>query len=212
MKIITDQQYIPFGPYVTQMQIDPEFCKRLLEVGKTLTKKHNTFLAGELEHEYGYDLEKHPWIEEEFKVCVNTWIRGWRQFSGHPTFDPQFKLNPLWINFQKAGEYNPLHFHGGSSLSFVLFLEVPEEMLKEKNKSSGIPPGYLGFIYGEHSDAHCLITHRIIKPKVGSLLMFPSLLRHYATHFNSKVTRTSVSGNIRFSYKELVTQTKDIAK
>ena len=198
MKIITNHEYIPFGPYLAKMEIDLKFCKRLLEVGKTLTKKYTAHLAGELEHEYIYDLEKHPWIEEEFKVCVNTWITGWRKFSGISDFDPQIRLDPLWINFQKAGEYNPIHLHPGCNLSFVLFLEIPEEMLKEKSKISGIPPGYLGFMYGENIVLHGSVTHRVIQPKVGTLVMFPSILRHYVSHFTSNVIRTSVSGNISF--------------
>ena len=199
MKIITNHQYIPFGPYLAKMEVDLEFCKRLLEVGKTLTKKHTGSLAGKIEGEYLYDLKKHPWIEEKFKVCVNTWIVGWQRFEPQEsTFNPKFKLNPLWINFQKAGEYNPVHLHPGCDLSFVLFLEVPEEMLKEVPQTTGIPPGCLGFYYGEHMVLHGTVTHRVVRPKVGTLIMFPSILKHYASHFNSKVTRTSVSGNINF--------------
>ena len=198
MKIITNHEYIPFGPYLAKMEIDLEFCKRLLEVGKTLTKKYNTELAGNIDEEYLYDLKKHPWIEPEIKVCVNTWISGWRKFSGISDFDPQIRLDPLWINFQKAGEYNPIHLHPGCNLSFVLFLEIPEEMLKEKSKISGIPPGYLGFMYGENIVLHGSVTHRVIQPKVGTLVMFPSILRHYVSHFTSNVIRTSVSGNISF--------------
>ena len=199
-KILTSHEYIPFGPYLARMEVDLKFCKRLLAVGKTLTKKHNSHLAGKIEDEFLFDLKKHPWIEEEFKVCVNTWVDGFQRFSGNPDFKPQFKLDPLWINFQKAEEYNPLHVHPGCNLSFVLYLEVPEAMLNEKHVIRGIPPGFTGFWYGEHSDLFCLVSHRVVKPKVGTLIMFPSILKHYASHFHSKVTRTSVSGNITFTY------------
>ena len=202
MKIIPNHEYIPFGPYVAKMDIDLEFCKRLLKLGKTLKKKITSQLAGKIESEYVYDLEKHPWIKEEFQVCVNTWITGFRSFTGDPGRDPhaevQFKLDPLWINFQKAEEYNPVHIHPGCHLSFVLYLEVPEEMLKEKVRTRGIPAGYTGLMYGEHSDIFFTMAHRIIRPKVGTLLMFPSNLRHYASHFHSKVIRTTVSGNVTF--------------
>jgi hypothetical protein len=196
MKIIPDHKHIPFGPYVGKMKVDPDFCKRLLELGKTLTKRHNEYLAGNIYHEYVYDLKKHRWLEEEFEICVNTWIAGFRQFSGDVKFDPKYKLHPLWINFQKAGEYNPVHTHPNCNLSFILFLEIPKEMLEEKPTSKGAPPGHTGFLYGE--DIYGVITHRIVKPEEGTLYMFPSNLRHYVSHFNSKVTRTSVSGNVTF--------------
>ena len=70
-------------------------------------------------------------------------------------------------------------------------------MLKEKVRTRGIPAGYTGLMYGEHSDLFCTIVNRVIKPKVGTLVMFPSNLKHFASHFESQgVTRTSVSGNI----------------
>ena len=195
--IITDHKHIPFGPYVAKMTLDPGFCKRLLETGKTLTKSHTAYLAGSIEHEYVFDLKKDAWIEEEFGACVKAWLQGYRQFSGDRNFNPQFKLHPLWINFQKAKEYNPIHSHPGCNLSFVLYLEVPKEMLAEARATTGAAPGHTGFMYGE--DAYGFITHRIVKPSEGTLLMFPSNLRHYVSHFDSpNVTRTSVSGNITF--------------
>ena len=195
--IITDHKHIPFGPYVAKMTLDPGFCKRLLETGKTLTKSHKEYLAGSIEHEYVFDLNKDKWIEEEFDACIGTWLKGYQQFSGDRSFNPQFKLHPLWINFQKAKEYNPIHSHPGCNLSFVLYLEVPKEMLAEARATTGAAPGHTGFMYGE--DAYGFITHRIVKPSEGTLLMFPSNLRHYVSHFDSpNVTRTSVSGNITF--------------
>ena len=195
--IITDHKHIPFGPYVAKMTLDPGFCKRLLETGKTLTKSHTAYLAGSIEHEYVFDLKKDAWIEEEFGACVKAWLQGYRQFSGARNFNPEFKLHPLWINFQKAKEYNPIHSHPGCNLSFVLYLEVPKEMLAEARATTGAAPGHTGFMYGE--DAYGFITHRIVKPSEGTLLMFPSNLRHYVSHFDSpNVTRTSVSGNITF--------------
>ena len=195
--IITDHKHIPFGPYVAKMTLDPGFCKRLLETGKTLTKSHSEYLAGSIEHEYVFDLKKDTWIEEEFKICVKAWLKGYQQFSGDRNFNPDFQLHPLWINFQKAKEYNPIHSHPGCNLSCVLYLEVPKEMLAEKRTTTGAAPGHTGFMYGE--DAYGFITHRIIRPSERTLLMFPSNLRHYVSHFDSpNVTRTSVSGNVTF--------------
>ena len=195
--IITDHKHIPFGPYLAKMTLDAGFCKRLLETGKTLTKSHAEYLAGSIEHEYVFDLNKDKWIEEEFDACVGAWLKGYRQFSGDRNFNPQFKLHPLWINFQKAKEYNPIHSHPGCNLSFILYLEVPDAMLKEPRATTGAAPGHTGFMYGE--DAYGFITHRIVRPSERTLLMFPSNLRHYVSHFDSpNVTRTSVSGNVTF--------------
>ena len=204
MKIIANHKHVPFGPYVAKMNPDPDFCRRVLEEGKTLTKKHTKYLAGNIDQEYIYDLKKHPWLEEGFKICVDTWIEGFKSFSGDVDFNPEYKLQPLWINFQKAREYNPIHIHPNCNLSFILFLEVPKEMMEEPHTTKGSPPGYTGFMYGE--DAHGFITHRIVKPEKNVLYMFPSNLRHYVAHFNSNVTRVSVSGNIIFDISVLKVQ------
>ena len=201
MKIIADSKHIPFGPCLAKMNVDPAFCQRVLKLGKTLTKNHNQYLAGNIEHEYLYDLKEHPWINEGFKICIDTWISGFRSFSADFPFNPKYRVDSLWINFQKSGEYNPIHTHPNCDLSFILFLEIPKEMLKEKPSPQTAPPGYTGFMYGE--DASGFITHRIVKPQEGVLLMFPSNLRHYVSHFNSKVTRISVSGNVTFLSKKI---------
>jgi len=200
MNDLPRHKHIPFGPYLSEMEVDPNFCTRLLEVGKTLTKRFNQHLAGNIYHEYLYDLKKHLWIEEEFKVLINNYIDGYKLFSGNLKFQPTYKLSHLWINFQKSGEYNPIHAHLGCNLSFILFLEIPKEILEEKLTANGIPPGHTGFYYGETTSG--CISHQVIRPKAGLLLMFPSTLRHYVQHFNSKVTRISVSGNIGFDEKK----------
>ena len=91
----------------------------------------------------------------------------------------------------------PIHTHPNCNISFILFLEVPKEMLAEKRVTKGLPPGFTGFLYGE--DVYGAVTNRIIKPEENVLYMFPSNLRHCVAHFNSKVTRTSVSGNVIFN-------------
>lgn len=196
MNILPEHHHIPFGPYLAKMKVDLDFCKRLLKAGKKSTVSHHASLAGQIQHEYVYDLGKHPWIEEEFKIYINTWIDGFRKFSENPDYDPKYKLTQMWVNFQKSKEYNPIHVHTRCDLSFVLFLTVPQKMLKEKRTSNGDPAGHTVFIYGE--DSRGVRTHRIVKPEVGTLLMFPSRLRHHVPHFNSKVTRVTVSGNVSF--------------
>tara|TARA_R100000365_G_C2732992_1_gene62875 strand:+ start:242 stop:877 length:636 start_codon:yes stop_codon:yes gene_type:complete len=196
MKTIPQHKHVPFGPYLTKMETDPNFCKRLLELGKTLTTKHTQYLAGAIDDEYVYDLKKDVWVREGLQIYVDNWINGFKQFSGDHSFHPKYRIHPVWINFQKAKEYNPVHTHPNCNLSFILFLDVPKEIMTEKRETKGAPPGHTGFLYGE--DAQGFITHRIIKPETGLLYMFPSNLRHYVSHFNSKVTRITVSGNIMF--------------
>jgi hypothetical protein len=106
----------------------------------------------------------------------------------------------MWINKMKAKEYNPVHTHTYCDLSFVLWLETPQEILDEaeKNETSAPNPGQTSFIYGEDRPLH--VTEKHITPVEHTLLMFPASLRHYVMHFNSDVNRTSVSGNVTLEY------------
>ena len=195
---IPPHKYHHFGPYLAEMSVDPDYCARLLKLGKKLKKSHREQLVGQIEHEYLYPIGAEPWIFNEFQRYVNSWIQGFKKFSNKPNFNPKYQLTQLWINRMKAKEYNPIHIHPLCHLSFVLWLEVPQRILQEaKNKKTNAAnPGEVVFIYGE--DKWSMVTEKIFTPKVNTLMMFPAELRHSVMHFNSKVIRTSVAWNIKF--------------
>ena len=196
--VLREHKYHHFGPYLAEMPVDPIYCAKLLKLGKKLKKSHRSNLAGQIHHEYIYDLEKDPWIFQEFQIYVNTWIEGWRRFASKPKFNPKYKLTQMWINRMKAKEYNPIHVHTFCDLSFVLWLEVPQQIIKEakKNETNAANPGTTCFLHGE--DNPLVICEKQFAPKVNTLMIFPSTLRHSVLHFNSKVIITSVPGNIIF--------------
>ena len=84
--------------------------------------------------------------------------------------------------------------------SFALFLEVPQRMLDEAKRKPltnvGAKPGDLCFLYGE--DSSYGLCEKKFTPLVNTLMIFPATLRHQVVHFNSKVIRTSVAGDIKF--------------
>ena len=49
-----------------------------------------------------------------------------------PDIKFETKLKQLWVNYQKTGEYNPHHNHPGH-ISFVVYLQIPEELRTEEN-------------------------------------------------------------------------------
>jgi hypothetical protein len=196
--LLPEHKYHRFGPYLAEMPVNPDYCAKLLKLGKKLKKTHLSNLAGQIEHEYIYPIETEPWIFNDFQIYINTWIEGWKQFSNKPKFNPKYQLTQMWINRMKAKEYNPIHVHLNCDLSFVLWLEVPQRMLDEskKNITNAANPGTTSFFYGE--ERWSAVTGKHFTPKVNTLVMFPGDLRHHVMHFNSKVIRTSVAGNIKF--------------
>ena len=196
--VLREHKYHQFGPYLAEMPVNADYCARLLKLGKKLKKSHRSKLAGQIHHEYIYPIETESWIFNDFKIYINTWIEGWKKFSNKPPFNPKYQMTQMWINRMRAKEYNPIHVHTNCELSFVLFLEVPQRMLDEakKNETNAGNPGDTCFLHGE--DSWGVITEKRFAPRLNHLLIFPANLRHQVMHFNSKVIRTSVAGNIKF--------------
>ena len=103
----------------------------------------------------------------------------------------------MWINYMKAGDFNPPHSHG-ADLSFVAFPDVPLEISRECAAFKGTMrgPGGISWTYGD-GDRTCIsVVHQL--PMTGDLYIFPASLKHYVFPFKSPVTRVSISGNIMF--------------
>ena len=113
-----------------------------------------------------------------------------------------------WTNHAYAGDYNPYHDHGvqtTAGLSGVLWLEVPEciEKLDEENVSlnnaSGGADGFLHLVWGTNNRKDILRLHpnteAAVKPKVGTMLVFPNWLKHSVFPFFGEGERRSMAMN-----------------
>ena len=91
-----------------------------------------------------------------------------------------------------------------NNLSFVIFLDVPKELDKERQDFVGTstPPGSLCFNYGTQSKPTWARTGVHIVPRDRGMYIFPSLLEHTVVPFKSDVTRISVSGNFRMTNRD----------
>lgn len=191
-----------WGPYILYSEINKNITKRLYEEGKKLTPKNDAKrnLASRIDRVRYYSDTQ--WIAEALLPYTNKWVDGWNKFSSENFRPNNASLASVWINFQKAGETNPEHTHGGADLSFVIYLKVPEAIKLEyesfnKNKThTGTPPGSIGFKYGEYQPY--TVGGRNICPREDSIIIFPSRLRHYVTAHECSETRVSVAGNIVF--------------
>ena len=103
----------------------------------------------------------------------------------------------------KAGDFNPAHTHGGD-YSFVLFADVPKKLIQEQEKFEGTSakPGMLMFEFTQQARPRWSTTGVNVKPNPGDFFMFPALLQHWVVPFKSKITRISVSGNMRIENKD----------
>tara|TARA_B100000424_G_scaffold174379_1_gene134635 strand:+ start:79 stop:777 length:699 start_codon:yes stop_codon:yes gene_type:complete len=202
-----------FGPYVVRSTISDELHKILLDTANKIRKnkklkKDNDYrknLAGNLTEEYSYANaftakeekiveEELVWLASEFTKLSNKIIH--QNLSREPK--DIIMQKPVWVNFMKEGEWNPIHNHTGD-LSCVTYLQVPDEIKEENNssdtssKSNTPSAGKLEFNYGDQI-GYCN-TGCIMSPREKDIYIFPAKLHHSVYPFKSKVERISVSVN-----------------
>ena len=194
-----------WGPLVLEVEMEDELISLLLENGKESREKnldHSKKLAGVIDNQYYYEDFK-EWFCPIFDPYINAYIKTVSDYKPNCFKNPPvgWEVDSLWINYQKPLEYNPPHFHD-EDLSFVIFLQVPEEIVKENERTKGERrnggPGMICFDIGPNMPFS--ISSVGMMPKVKQTFIFPAWLTHYVNSFKSDVERISVSGNIIFKF------------
>ena len=194
-----DIKIFNWGPCVVKCKIKPEYGKLLLDEAKNNKIDFRDKLAGQIDLETSYSDEARnkmvPFLSQYFGVYDQAF-----QAYTQKKYDkrPEYVLSALWINYQKANEFNPPHDHDGK-LSFVINLKIPEELKKENEKYVGksCGPGGIQFIYG-NGPRDC-ISYMSYFPEELDMFIFPAWLKHWVSPFKSDCERISVSGNVHDS-------------
>jgi uncharacterized protein (TIGR02466 family) len=201
----------PFGPIIAKVRVSKELLTVLLtkarEVRATKSKENDyrNRLSGNLSEEYSYT---GVLTEEEESLLSNEILGAAHSYTltaaallkrDVSILKESMRIDVPWVNFMKAGEWNPRHYHTGV-LSVVIFLKVPKEIALENYKEDSVKKslqptaGMLQFSYGEQCEFSSS-TKNII-PVAGDMYLFPSSLHHQVYPFISDTERISVSMNI----------------
>jgi len=188
-----------WGPCVIRLKITDDFKKLLLSESEGNKLDFKNKLAGIIEKETGYSEESKAKVVPYMAQYLGVYDQMFEKFVNKKyEKKPEYVLSALWINYQKANEFNPPHDHDGK-LSFVTYLQIPEELKKENanyvGKSCG--PGGIQFIYG--NGPRDAITYMSFFPEENDMFIFPAWLKHWVAPYKSDCTRISVSGNIHDS-------------
>ena len=198
-----DYFYYHWGPYLFRTQPKKYIIDRLKVDGKKSKKSYNDSLAGHLKTQLAYSKETQQWFNNEMIPTLSAYRKGHCEYHGLENFEVEYDLIDMWINYMKPGDFNPSHTHA-EDLSFVIFLDVPKELDKERQDFVGTStaPGSLCFNYGTQSKPTWARTGVHIVPMERGMYIFPSLLEHTVVPFKSDVTRISVSGNFRITNRD----------
>jgi hypothetical protein len=198
-----DYDFMNWGPFLMKTTLPNYILEKLKKEGIKAKHNYNHALAGHLNNQFLYPEPFQRWFYNEITPIITAYRKGHCKYHGLEELDIELGTDDLWVNFMKAGDFNPLHTHG-ADYSFVVFVDVPKALEKEikdfKGTSAG--PGMLMFEYGLQARPKWATTGVIATPKTGDMYMFPALLQHWVAPFKSKVTRISVSGNLRILNKD----------
>ena len=123
---------------------------------------------------------------------------------------PKFKLNTMWVNYQKKHEFNPLHIHNsGKGFSFVIFVKIPthweeqHELPISANSNTRVASNF-AFVWTEMDSKICKsVDFSLCPDDEGMMLFFPSWLMHQVYPFyGTEEERITISGNINRVSKE----------
>ena len=129
------------GPYICLTSISDELQNILLNVGNKIRKNkflkqkndYRKKLAGNLKEEYSYanafTSNQRQKVNEELLWLVSNYTKAASQFTRKNCACEPYEIflqEPIWVNYMKQGEWNPLHAHSGD-ISCVTYLKIPKE-------------------------------------------------------------------------------------
>ena len=185
-----DYNFYYWGPLLFKIKVQQEDLKKCADLCSKQSSLVNDTLAGAIKHEHYVSSNTFIKIIDPYLSVFGEAYRNW--YGKNIT---QATILMSWVNFMRAGEFNPPHIHTNCDVSSVLFVKIPEE-LKEENKKfpgTGSGPGTLSFSFGEFQPHN--ISTRVFFPEEGDLFIFPATLTHFVSPFLSKGERISMSAN-----------------
>lgn len=191
-----EYRFFYWGPFLAKFKLPEKTVKELLKHSKKKQDYGHT-LAGIIKGQYQYDAE---YFFDKVKVYVDSYITGAAKHWNWTKHPKGFGVARAWINYMKAGEFNPPHVHS-EDLSCVAYLKIPKGLKKENEKFKGASggPGAIEFRYGEAA-GFSFRTAEVFLPEEGDFFIFPAKLQHYVCPFYSKGVRISMSANFQLVY------------
>jgi hypothetical protein len=185
---LTDEQLLP---------IEQEICSIQNDFSKATPFNKN--LAGNIKKEYQL-FSSFKYLES----LVSPYCIEYQKEFNYPGAEIPLFLNGAWVNFQTAGEFNPIHDHVGV-FSFVIWHKIPYLIKDEIDNSPGKDSNYnvsgnFTFYYTDTLGDIKAYNIPADQSMENSIMVFPSKLKHSVHPFySSDEYRISVAGN--FSVK-----------
>ena len=195
-------EVLRWGPCLVKTKITEEWRQLFLSEARASKKDFESRLAGMLKRQV--EFRDSSLFDKFFSDMFKMYDHALQDWTGDRNIiaggGEMYNLESLWANFQGPGDFNPPHSHGGA-LSWVIYLQIPDELIKENKQYKGTSagPGGITFTYGDGPRE--VITYQTYLPHTGDMYIFPAWLQHWVYPFKSDVERISVSGNVTNSVR-----------
>lgn len=195
-------EVLRWGPCLVKTKITEEWRQIFLSEARASKKDFESRLAGMLKRQV--EFRDSSLFDKFFSDMFKMYDHALQDWTGDRNIiaggGEMYNLESLWANFQGPGDFNPPHSHGGA-LSWVIYLQIPDELIEENKQYKGTSagPGGITFTYGDGPRE--VITYQTYLPHTGDMYIFPAWLQHWVYPFKSDVERISVSGNVTNSVR-----------
>ena len=169
------------------------------------------YLVGNI-HESNYMPDRGDWFFNNTltPLCVKYAEHFSNIGDRYPTNQKHpYYLESFWVNYQKQGEFNPIHNHNGV-YSFVVWMKIPVDFDNQNKKriakySNNPMISAFQFRFSNILGEPCGYVYKTDPSYEGTLLFFPSMLNHIVyPFFDCNEDRISVSGNIILNTAKLL--------
>jgi hypothetical protein len=192
----TDEELQPLRDDIVRMQANP---KNFLDYRREL--------AGNISGSLGVSAEVITYLEGLILPQAAAYDREFnyvKQVKTHLNHGSLTMADQCWVNFQRAGEFNPIHKHAGI-FSWVIWLEIPYMIKDQQEYGPGLASntqvaGSFEFSYNDalgwqkqlHLGADTTWRNR--------MALFPSMQHHAVYPFYGRdQVRITASGNLIFN-------------
>jgi len=205
MEIDNVQVVKPFGPLIMMAQLPEGFIKKLNEIVDVTKDKKDmgARLAGmiETESEIPHSMLEEKKVMDIFHSFANSYAQqGLIASTGQKNIldivDVKTEMQSIWSVSQYENEYNPQHNHSNCQISAVLYLKIPA--MKPRN----IPhkqdkDGNIEFTFCNKDNIFTAGSF-VVKPKAGTIILFPNSLNHQVYPFQGSGERRSIAFNMTY--------------
>ena len=103
-----DISVLNWGPCVIKLKINDDLKKILIDDGLKATEDYKNKLAGIIDNEKGYSDETRGKVVPYLSQYLGFYDEAYQRFVNKKyEKKPEYILTALWVNYQKANEFNP---------------------------------------------------------------------------------------------------------